>query len=138
MPALERGQRVVAIGPAEGKPNVSLGWWFMGKQVGTALADSPVFGDLPKDPYLTKLFFRILKTGEKLPLPGLVDDDIFMLGEGGRDMFLYLGQAKSGQGKVLMSSGLDLLSLTPEAVSLLDGMIAYAQSPAFEPKGSLK
>ena len=79
-----------------------------------------------------------LKTGEKLPLPGLVDDDIFMLGEGGRDMFLYLGQAKSGQGKVLMSSGLDLLSLTPEAVSLLDGMIAYAQSPAFEPKGSLK
>ena len=136
--ALERGQRVVAIGPAEGKPNVSLGWWFMGKQVGTALADSPVFGDLPKDPYLTKLFFRILKTGEKLPLPGLVDDDIFMLGEGGRDMFLYLGQAKSGQGKVLMSSGLDLLSLTPEAVSLLDGMIAYAQSPAFEPKGSLK
>ncbi|MBP5285776.1 MAG: hypothetical protein ILO34_06665, partial [Kiritimatiellae bacterium] len=136
--ALERGQKVIAIGRAEGEPNVSLGWWFMGKQVGTALADSPVFGELPKDGYLTKLFFRILKTGQKLPLPGLDNEDIFMLGEGGTDMFLYLGQAKCGTGRILMSNGLDLLSLKPEAVCLMDGMIAYAKSSAFDPKGEIE
>ncbi|MBP5285905.1 MAG: hypothetical protein ILO34_07365, partial [Kiritimatiellae bacterium] len=135
--ALERGQKVIAIGRADGEPNTSLGWWFMGKQVGTALADSPVFGELPKDPYLTKLFFRILKTGQKLPLPGLDDSDVFMLGEGGNDMFLYLGQARCGNGKVLMANGLDLLAPVPEAVCLLDGMIGYALGDAFEPEGEI-
>ena len=133
--ALATGRRVLLISNTAGRPNVSLGWWSMGNQVGTALARHPALGDFPHEGYLSPLLFRILKLGKKLPLAGMLPDEMLVVGEGRDDYFLYAGEARSGNGRVLMTFGLDLLSGTPEGTCLLDGMIRYARSDAFKPKG---
>ena len=137
-PALASGKRVLLINRATGKSNVSLGWWWMGEQVGTAFARHPALGDFPHEGYLSPLAFRILKTGRKLPsLAGLRPDDMFVVGEGLDSYFLYAGQARVKQGRVLMTFGLDLLSGYPEGTCLLDGLIRYVQSDAFSPQGEV-
>jgi hypothetical protein len=137
-PALASGKRVLLINGATGKPNVSLGWWSMGEQVGTAFAPHPALGDFPHEGYLSPLAFRILKTGRKLPsLAGLRPDDMFVVGEGLDSYFLYAGQARVKQGRVLMTFGLDLLSGHPEGTCLLDGLMRYVQSDAFDPQGEV-
>lgn len=65
--ALAAGKRVILINGAASKPNVILGWWSMGNQVGTAFAKHPAFGDFPHDGTLSPLSFRILKQGKPLP-----------------------------------------------------------------------
>jgi hypothetical protein len=137
-PALASGRRVILLDQKPGKPNVSLGWWFMGDQVGTAFARHSALGDFPHEGYLSPLAFRMLKNGRKLPsLAGLRTDDMFVVGEGLDSCFLYAGQARVGQGQALMTFGLDLLSGYPEANCVLDGLIDYAQSDAFRPKGEV-
>jgi hypothetical protein len=125
--ALKEGRRVVAIGKATGVPNVSLGWWWMKNQVGTALLRHPVFGDLPHEGVLSPLIFRIIGNG--LPLKGSTRraDDLFMVGEGGDDCFLYLARRAEGSGVAIESFGLDLLSGKPEGASILHGMIDCAR-----------
>ena len=135
--ALKRGQRVLTIGPAEGKPNVNLGWWWLGTQVGTAFRDHPALAGLPHQGILNGLFFRILKTGRPLPLAGCAEGDMFAVGEGATSCFLYLGQARVGQGCLLMTHGLDVLGDTREGAALLDGLIDYAKSAAFAPTGEI-
>lgn len=135
-PALAAGKRVILINRTGGKPNVSLGWWSMGDQVGTAFARHPALGDFPHEGFLSPLAFRILKTGLKLPdLAGLRPEGMIVVGEGRDRYFLYAGEARIQQGRALMTFGLDLLSGLPEATCLLDGLIHYAQSDAFDPKG---
>ena len=118
--------KVVAIGAAQGVPNVSLGWWFMGEQVGTALLDHPVFGDLPHEGFLSPLLFRIVGKGRSLKHAARDERDLFMVGEGGGDCFVYLARRKVGAGCLLESFGLDLLSGKPEGTAILDGMISAA------------
>ncbi|HEY3322416.1 MAG TPA: hypothetical protein VGP72_18280 [Planctomycetota bacterium] len=137
--ALAAGKRVLLINQTGGKPNVNLGWWSMGNQVGTAFAKHPAWGDFPHEGYLSPLMFRILKTGLKLPaFPGLKPEEMFAVGEGGTGFFLYGAEARCGNGRVLMTFGLDLLSGLPEANNLLDNLIRYARSGAFTPKGEIK
>jgi len=138
MAALTSGKRVLLINGTEGKPNVSLGWWSMGDQVGTAFAKHPALGDFPHDGYLSPLAFRIMKQGRSLPFTGVLPEEMIVVGEGGRGYFLYAGEARVAKGRLLMSYGLDLISGTPEGTSLLDGMIRYARSDAFNPKGVIK
>ena len=125
--AVKAGRRVVAIGKAEGVPNVKLGWWWMGNQVGTALLRHPVFGDLPHEGHLSPLLFRIVGKGK--PLDGAVykGEDLFMIGEGGDKCFAYLAKRNVGEGIAVESFGLDLLSGRPEGAAILDGMIDYAR-----------
>lgn len=132
--ALARGQTVISLANQGGQPNVKLGWWWMGSQVGTAFLAHPVFGNLPHEGVLNELFFQIVKQGRTLPLSGLSKEDLFAVGEGGTACYLYLGQAQSGKGRALMDFGLDVLSDTAEGAVLLDGMIDYVRSPAFKPK----
>ena len=137
--ALARGQRVVTLAGTNGKPNVSLGWWSMGRQVGTAMANHPALAALPHEGCLTPLFFRIvLDTGKHLPYAGLSQDDMLMVGEGGETCCLYLSQGNVGIGKALMAFGLNVLADTPEATALLDGLIDYAASNAFAPKSRVE
>ena len=137
-PALAAGKRVLLINRTGGKPNVRLGWWSMGDQVGTAFARHPALGDFPHEGFLSPLAFRILKTGLKLPaVTGLRPDEMIVVGEGRDSYFLYAGEARIKQGRALMTFGLDLLSGLPEATCLLDGLIHYAQSDAFDPKGEI-
>ena len=72
------------IGKAKGVPNVKLGWWWMGDQVGTALLRHPVFGDLPHDGHLSPLLFRIVGNGKPLDGAGYKEEDLLMVGEGGK------------------------------------------------------
>lgn len=136
--ALAAGKRVILIHGAEGKPNVSLGWWWMGTQVGTALAKHPALGDFPHEGYLSPLAFRILKQGKALPFAGVRPEEMIVVGEGLHGYFLYAGEARAAAGRVLMTFGLDVVSGTPEGACLLDGMIRYARSDAFNPKGVVK
>lgn len=137
-PALAAGKRVILINRTQGNPNVSLGWWWMGEQVGTAFAKHPALGDFPHEGYLSPLAFRIMKRGQKLPsMPGLRPEEMFAVGEGGGSYYLYGGQARVAQGRALMTFGLDLLSGHPEGTCILDGLIDYARSDAFNPQGTV-
>ncbi len=137
--ALARGQRVIMLAGTKGKPNVSLGWWWMGRQVGTALANHPALAALPHEGVLSPLFFRlILDTGKSLPYAGLAQDDMLIVGEGGNNCYLYLAQGNVGSGKAIMAFGLNVLVDTPEAAALLDGLIDYAASHGFAPKSHIE
>lgn len=137
--ALEKGLKVITIAGADGAANNMLGWWWMGTQVGTAFKmNDPALGDLPHEGHLSPLTFRLLKkTALKLPLAGLDERDISIVGEGGDACYLYLGAAKIANGKALMAFGLDILSDTPEGTCVLDGMIRTVRSPAFNPQGTI-
>ncbi|MGI5868285.1 MAG: glycoside hydrolase family 2 TIM barrel-domain containing protein [Kiritimatiellia bacterium] len=136
--ALARGQRVLAIDKTTGVPNIRLGWWWLGPQVGSALVDSPVFGALPHEGHLSPLLFRVVKLGLPLPVEGLLPQDVFMVDEGGKDFRLHLAQATCGKGSVLVCHGLDVLSGTPEGTALLDGLVDYALSDAFSPASEIE
>ena len=136
--ALAAGKRVLLINGTEGNPNVSLGWWSMGNQVGTAFAKHPALGDFPHEGCLSPLAFRILKRGKTLPFAGMQPEEMMVVGEGLSGYFLYAGEARVGAGRALLTFGLDVLSGTPEGTCLLDGLIRYARSDAFNPKGVVK
>ena len=131
--AARAGKRCLMIGPAEGRPNVSLGWWSLGDQIGTAFADHPVFEGFPHNGKLTPLWFRLIKKGMSLPIdPKYGDFDFFAVGEGQGEYFAYVFQKHGPDGEnILMTHGLDLLADTPEGVWLMDSLVAYARSDAF-------
>lgn len=130
--ANQRGKRGIMIGPADGEPNVKLGWWWLGDQVGTAFAHHPVFGDFPHDGNLSPLWFRLIKRGLPLPIdPKYGELTHFAVGEGQKQYFTYICE-KTGQDgqRLLMTHGVDLLADTPEGVYLLDMMIDHVRSNA--------
>ncbi|MBN2292756.1 MAG: hypothetical protein JXM70_10045 [Pirellulales bacterium] len=148
--ALDRGCCVVCLSlPGYNliSPGVSLGWWQITNQTGTAIARHPAFGDYPHEGYLDQGMFRLIHKAEKLD-PGHKFRNVepLMVGIGratgykfGFDGYplgfnLYTFQANAGKGK-LLSTGLNLLSDHPEAVHLLDQFIEYARSEKFRPKG---
>ena len=123
--ALARGQRVLTVSGGDGRPNVSLGWWSMGNQVGTALSrKSPALAGLPHEGVMTPLLFRIVKEGghpllsKDLKLAGPM-----IVGEGRKDCYLYLGELEVDKGRQIAAFGLDILSGTPEGSALFDGII---------------
>ena len=137
--ALARGQRVITLAGTNGKPNVSLGWWWMGRQVGTALAKHPALASLPHEGVLSPLLFRlVLDSGRPLPYAGVAQDDMLVVGEGGSLCYLYLAQGNVGPGKAVMAFGLNLLADTPEAAAFLDGLVDYAASDRFAPKSRVE
>ncbi|MBQ6330737.1 MAG: hypothetical protein IJI35_17090, partial [Kiritimatiellae bacterium] len=123
--ALAHGKRVLTVSGGGGKPNVSLGWWSMGNQVGTALAKGhPALAGLPHEGALTPLLFRVVKEGaHAMSRKDLTVASPVIVGEGKKDCFLYLGEVKVDQGCHMASFGLDILSGTPEGTSILDGVI---------------
>jgi hypothetical protein len=136
--ATRKGKRGIMIGPAEGEPNVKLGWWSLGDQIGTAFARHPVFGDFPHDGGLSPLWFRLIKRGLPLPInPNLGEFQYFAVGEGQKQYFAYICQKEGPDGqRLLLTRGVDVLADTPEGVYLLDAMIDYARSGAFLAKPS--
>lgn len=139
MKANHAGKRAIMIGPAEGGPNIHLGWWWLGNQLGTAFADHPAFGDFPKTESISPLWFRLIKQGMTLPIdPSYGTYEHLAVGEGQTQYFVYITQKKNDQGAdILMTQGVDLLAPTPEGEYLLDQMVAYGLSEDFE-KGSSK
>jgi len=127
------GTRGIMIGRAEGAPNVKLGWWSLGDQIGTAFARHPVFGDFPHDGRLSPLWFRLIKRGLELPMDTSYGQfRHFAVGEGQKQYFTYICQKTGPEGqRLLITRGVDLLADVPEAAYLLDAMVDYVRSDAF-------
>jgi beta-galactosidase len=124
------GKRGIVIGPAKGEPNIKLGWWTLGNQIGTTFAQHPVFGDFPHDGKLSPLWFRLIKKGLPLPAdPKLGKLQHFTVGEGQQQYFTYLCRKSGPKGQeILMTHGVDLMADTPEGIWLLDQLIDYVRS----------
>jgi beta-galactosidase len=123
----------IMIGPAEGSPNIKLGWWSLGNQLGTAFANHPAFGDFPHNGNISPLWFRLIKQGHPLPIdPQYGEQEFLAVGEGKNQYFAYIWQKKQeDKADLLITRGIDLLPDTPEGACMLDAMIAYVQSDAF-------
>jgi len=125
--ALAAGKSVVSLANQTGKADIYLGWWWMGDQMGAAMRESRLLRHLPQEGFFNPLFFRIGKTGLKLPVSGVSADDLVMVGEGAEACFLYLADVPSPTGAHRMIvAGLDVLSDTPEGAALLDGVLEAA------------
>ena len=128
--ALARGKHVLTVSAWESKPNISLGWWSMGNQVGTALAkDASALAGLPHEGSLTPLLFRVVKEGAyELSRKELKVATPIVVGEGKKDCYLYLGEVKAAKGRHMAAFGLDLFSGHPECTALLDGIVDVLRS----------
>ncbi len=125
--ALAAGKNVISLANQTGPRNVTLGWWYMTEQMGAALKDHPVLARFPHEGIFEPQFFRIGKTGLKLPVEGFAKDDFVMVGEGGKGCYLYLAVARRPNGaRQCLIAGLDVLSDTAEGTAILDGAIALS------------
>ena len=121
--ALAAGKSVISLANQTGAPDIFLGWWWMGNQMGAALKESPFLDHLPEDRFFCPLFFRIGKTGLKMPVEDFKEKDMVMVGEGAEACFLYLADSLRSDGSHhVLVSGLDVLTDTVEGSALLDGI----------------
>lgn len=125
-----KDKRILVIAAAEGAPNIHLGWWSLGNQLGTAFADHPIYGDFPLEESISPLWFRLIKQGLPLPLETAgTEVEYFAIGEGLHTYFSYLHQEQEEGGLPrLYSHGLDLMADVPEALWLLDQLIGYMKT----------
>ena len=125
--AAEReGRALLTLSGWDGEPNHRLGWWWIGKQTGTAFVRHPAWGDFPYEPFLAPLHFRLIRTGTALPAAGVTEAGLIAAGEGGDAFYAYLAEEKTSRGaRKLRVSGLDLVSDTVEGAALLDRLLAY-------------
>ena len=115
---------VISLSNQEGASNNKLGWWFTKDQVGAAFKPHAFLKNLPYEPTLTPLLFRIVKTPAKLPIEGLAPEEIIAAGEGADYAGMYLADRRTVAGmRHVHIAGLDLLSDTPEGTALLDGIL---------------
>jgi hypothetical protein len=124
--AAARGQSVVAIGPVGSKGLPTLGWWWLGKNVGMAIADHPALAALPHSDSVDGLFFRILGKGRQLPVSGVAEKDILAVSEGREDCSLFVSAKVDGARCEVRIYGLDICADLPEAKALLDGVLQFA------------
>ena len=103
--------------------DISLGWWSMGAQVGTALKEHPTLALLPHEGFLSPLLFGTIGRGRKLPFAGADAKTLIIVGEGGDACYAYM--AETEKRRQIATWGLDLVSGRPEATAILDGIIAY-------------
>lgn len=124
--AIERGQNLFAIAEVSPTPNVSLGWWALGTQVGTAFDEGPIWGDFPTSPWMNELWFGLIRHGAPdLRTPGQFGVMTpLAVGEGRDSYYLYLGRTETEKkGTILASFAIDLTQDTPEALCLLDNLL---------------
>ena len=121
--ALAAGRKVVALANQTGAPDIFVGWWWMGEQMGAALCEHPSLRHLPHGGMFSPLFFRIGKTGLELPVEGVAEKDLIMVGEGAETCRLYLSKTVKPNGAVLfIVAGLDVTTNTPEGNAILRGV----------------
>ena len=127
--AAKQGRQLVTLANQTTPSNVTPGWWWIGKQVGTAVVRHPILGDFPYEPYLSPLLFRILKEGTPLPVAGVRADELVIAGEGFDSCCLYLSDSVTATGAHhVRISGIDVLSDTPEGAALLDAVLTYLRT----------
>ena len=123
--ALARGQDLISYTNCTGKANITLGWWWMGSQMGMVFEKSPLLAGLPQEDFLSPLHFRMVKEGLPLPVAGFRGEDLVVYGEGGESCYLYLAcRTLPGGNRHVLVAGLDILSDRPESAALLDGILS--------------
>jgi beta-galactosidase len=136
--ALAAGKTVLYLGLADLKPiepGVKLGWWNLGKQRGTAIAEHPLWWDFPQEGYLSPAMFALI--GRAVPTSEMLSNvEPLMVGHSDAGYLLHVFAAKVGPGK-LLACGLNVLADRPEGAYLLDQMIRQARSASFDSKGTL-
>ena len=128
--AIEEGRRVLLIAPVSDVPDVSLGWWSLGSQVGTAFkAEHAAFEGFPLRDSMDELWFRMIRKGAldlQTPLLDSVEKlEPLAVGEGASTYYLYMGEGNVGKARVLATFAVALLQDTPEALALLDCLTEY-------------
>ena len=124
--ARRMGKNLLVVGNRSDKANFTMGWWWLGKQVGTAIKPHPCLGDFPYEPFLSPLLFRIIKEGVALPVDGYSEEDYVIVGEGLKDAYLYLAaKVRPDGGREVYVSGLDLSGTTPESASLRANLLRW-------------
>ena len=124
--ARRAGKNLLVIGNRSEKPNFVMGWWSIGKQVGTAVKTHACFGDFPYEPFLSPLLFRVIKEGVELPVAGYDEKDYVIVGEGLKDAYLYLAaKERPDGGREIYVSGLDISGATPESAALRRNLLAW-------------
>lgn len=122
--ALAEGKRVISLANQSSPRNIQLGWWYMTEQMGAALMNCGWLKHVPHNGYFNELFFRIGRTGLKLPVEGFSQKDFVMVGEGGEACYLYLARRRLPNGaRHYLIAGLDVTSDTPEGAALLRGAV---------------
>ena len=134
--ARRTGKNLLVVGNRSDKANFTMGWWWLGSQVGTAVKRHPCLGDFPYEPLLSPLLFRIVKEGKELPVAGYAEEDYVIVGEGLKDAYLYLAaKVRQDGGREVYVSGLDISGTTPESASLRANLMGWLKSrgPRQEP-----
>ena len=124
--ARRNGRNLLVVGNRSDKANFTMGWWWLGKQVGTAVLPHACLGDFPYEPFLSPLMFRIIKEGVALPVAGYDEEDYVIVGEGLKDVYLYLAaKVRPDGGREVYVSGLDISGTTPESASLRANLLRW-------------
>ena len=114
------GKRLVTISGTEGPVSVTLGWWWLGDQMGAVLEQAPELRYLPHDGVLSPLLFRIMKKGEELR----AGSTPLVYGEGGEACYSYLRRTTHPSGCVEYAvTGMDLLADFAESDAILRGLV---------------
>lgn len=117
--ARRAGRNLLVFGNHSANANFTMGWWWLGKQVGTAIVPHACLGDFPCEPFLSPLLFRVVKEAEPLPVAGFAEKDYVIAGEGVKDAYLYLAaKERPDGGREVYVSGLDISGSTIESASL--------------------
>lgn len=121
--ARRSGARLITISGVDGEANIRLGWWWMGKQMGSVFENDPALRHLPHDGLMSPLCFRIMKDGA--PLEASSDSSgLIVYGEGRDACYSYLSRRKSASGGVEYAvTGIDLLADCPEADAIFRGLL---------------
>ena len=126
--ARKAGKNLILVSNQMGASNCRLGWWWLGKQVGTAFVRHDLFGDFPQEPYLAPLHFRIVHEGALLPVEGFEEKDFVAVGETDVDARLYLAaRMRPDGGREVFVAGLDVTSDLPESVSLFNNLVQWVE-----------
>ena len=118
------GKRLVTIVGTSAPANITLGWWWMGKQMGAVFAQHRALRFLPHDGFLTPLQFRIMRDGGRKLTPGTAGG-LIVYGEGGDGCYSYLAEIRHPSGAhEYRVDGIDLLADLPEADAILRGLVS--------------
>ena len=123
------GKSLLLLGECGDKPNYRLGWWWIGKQVGTVFLSHPAMGDFPHERFLSPLHFRLIREGARLPVEGFEERDFVAVGEGAAEAYLYMAaKERPDGGREVFVSGLDVKSDAPEAVVLWNNLLNWLEA----------
>ena len=122
--ARKSGKRLVSIAGTSAPANITLGWWWMGKQMGAVFRAHPVLDRLPREEFLSPLYFRIMRDGGVKLSADSRQDELIVYGEGGDACYSYLLERRHPSGSLeYRVDGIDVLADLPESDALLAGLI---------------